>query len=43
VDIRSSTLRQQLQDGADLDALAAYLTPSVRAYIAAHGLYRDQS
>ena len=43
VDIRSSTLRQQLQDGADLDALAPYLTPSVRAYIATHSLYLDQS
>ena len=43
VDIRSSTLRQQLQDGADLDALAPYLTPSVRAYIAAHRLYGYQA
>jgi nicotinate-nucleotide adenylyltransferase len=38
--IRSSTLRQQLQEGVELNALASYLTPSVRDYIAAHGLYR---
>lgn len=39
--IRSSTLRQQLHDGVGLDELAPYLTPSVRAYIAMHDLYRD--
>jgi nicotinate-nucleotide adenylyltransferase len=39
LDIRSSTLRQQLHDGAELHTLASYLTPSVQAYIAAHGLY----
>ncbi len=38
--IRSSSLRQRLQEGADLNALASYLTPSVRTYIAAHRLYR---
>lgn len=38
--IRSSILRQQLHDGADISALASYLTPSVRAYITAHGIYR---
>ncbi len=37
--IRSSTLRQRLRTGAALDALAPYLTPSVRTYIAAHGVY----
>jgi nicotinate-nucleotide adenylyltransferase len=37
--IRSSTLRQQLHDGVDLNTLKSYLTPSVRAYIAAHGIY----
>lgn len=39
--IRSSLLRQQLYDGAELNALQTYLTPSVRAYIAAHRLYRN--
>ncbi|ETW93898.1 MAG: hypothetical protein ETSY1_37225 [Candidatus Entotheonella factor] len=38
--IRSSILRQQLHDGAELSSLAAYLTPSVRTYIAAHRIYR---
>ncbi len=38
--IRSSTLRQYLHDGVELDTLAPHLTPSVRAYIAAHELYR---
>ncbi len=37
--IRSSTLRQQLHEGAELDSLTSYLTPSVRDYIAAHRLY----
>jgi hypothetical protein len=40
LDIRSSALRQQLHDGASLDSLAPYLTPSVRAYIDTHGMYR---
>jgi nicotinic acid mononucleotide adenylyltransferase len=40
LDIRSSALRQQLHDGAELDTLAPYLTPSVRAYIDARGMYR---
>jgi len=40
LDIRSSALRQLLRDGATLDSLAPYLTPSVRAYIDAHGMYR---
>ena len=40
VDIRSSTIRERLQTGAKIDTLESYLTPSVRAYIAAHGLYR---
>jgi nicotinate-nucleotide adenylyltransferase len=40
VDIRSSTIRERLRTGTKLDALAPYLTPSVRAYITAHGLYR---
>ncbi len=38
--IRSSAVRQSLHDGAELEMLASYLTPSVRAYIAAHNLYR---
>ncbi|ETX03938.1 nicotinate-nicotinamide nucleotide adenylyltransferase [Candidatus Entotheonella palauensis] len=38
--IRSSMLRQQLHDGAGLNSLNAYLTPSVRAYMVAHGIYR---
>lgn len=37
--IRSSTLRQQLHTGVELNTLAPYLTPSVRAYIAMHGVY----
>lgn len=37
--VRSSALRQQLHEGAELNALASYLTPSVRAYIAVHGMY----
>lgn len=38
--IRSSTVRQALHGGTELDTLAPYLTPSVRAYITGHGLYR---
>jgi len=40
LNIRSSILRHKLRAGADLNTLSPYLTPSVRAYIAAHGLYR---
>ncbi len=38
--IRSSTVRRELHGSAELNTLAAYLTSSVRTYIAAHGLYR---